>query len=59
MDTLADNLIHTKINKNMKKADDPTFTSFLACVKSETFAFLVTLRPLGSMRRGETMLHTL
>ena len=31
----------------------------LECVKSEKYVFLVTLRPLESMRQGEAELHTL
>ena len=33
--------------------------SCLACVMSEKYAFLVTLRPLGSKRRGKAKPHTL
>ena len=33
--------------------------SCLACVQSEQYSFWFTLRPLGSMRRGEAELHTL
>ena len=33
--------------------------SCFVCVKSEKYAFLVTLRPLGSIRWGETKLRTL
>ena len=33
--------------------------SCLACAQSEKYSFWFTLRPLGSMRRGEAELHTL
>ena len=33
--------------------------SCLAFVKSEQYVVWVTLRPLGSMRQGQTELHTL
>ena len=36
-----------------------TNKSCLICVKSKRYAFLVTTRPLGSMRWGEAELHTL
>ena len=36
-----------------------TNKSYVVCVKSEKYAFLLTLRPLGSMRPGEAELHTL
>ena len=36
-----------------------TDKSCLICVKSKRYAFLVTTRPLGSMRWGEAELHTL
>ena len=36
-----------------------TNKSYLVCVKSEKYAFWVTLRPLGFMRRGEAELGKL
>ena len=33
--------------------------SFFVCVKSEKYAFLVTLRPLGSMQQGKAKLRTI
>ena len=33
--------------------------SCLECIKKKKYAFLVTLRPLGSMRQGEAKLCTL
>ena len=35
-----------------------TNESYLVCVKSEKYAFLVKLRPLGFMRQGEAKLRT-
>ena len=36
-----------------------TNISWLVCVNSEKYIFLVTIRPLWSMRQGEGKLHTL
>ena len=36
-----------------------TNRSFLVSVKSEKYAFWVTLRPLGSMSQGEVKIHSL
>ena len=36
-----------------------TNVAWYICVESEKYALLVTLRPLGSMKQGETELSTL
>ena len=41
------------------ESQNVTNRSFLVCVKSGKYAFLITLRLLGSMRQGEAKLCTL
>ena len=46
-------MIHAVVLQNAIKK------SCLVCVKSENYAFWVTLRPLGSIRQGKAKLRTL